>query len=99
MQRIRYIMVLMREYKSRADGIVKGQTMHTTVGAPQEMLHQARQNGKNNKQKAQQIKVGRESLGKRSKYVPVMAFPDTNPFQLETMTTAMRHNLRWYKTR
>ncbi|KAF1846391.1 uncharacterized protein K460DRAFT_431409 [Cucurbitaria berberidis CBS 394.84] len=71
-QRIRYIAVLFLEFKSRADGLIKGQTLHDIVGAPQEALHSARTNNEANKRKANQIAFAREhqpeqALGKRKR--------------------------------
>lgn len=74
-QRISIVCMLMSEFKSRTDTIIKGSTLETTVGAPQEALTSARNNLVANKTKATQIAFAKENqpgktTGKRSTFKP-----------------------------
>lgn len=67
--------MLVSEFKSRADAIIEGSTLETTVSAPQEALSSARNNLVANKTKATQIAFAKENqpgqtAGKRSNFNP-----------------------------
>jgi hypothetical protein len=59
-QRVRVIATLAMEWKARNDGLIKGDTLQTTVAAPLEALHSARANAEANKHRAEQLRFLRE---------------------------------------
>lgn len=59
------------EFKSRCDGMIKGGSLHTVVGAPQDALHTSRSNLQNNRYRQGLLSFARkhqpeEVIGKRS---------------------------------
>jgi hypothetical protein len=53
-------MTLISEWKSRADGVIKGNTLHTVVAAPLEALRSARTNAVANKYRKAKLKFASE---------------------------------------
>jgi hypothetical protein len=73
-QRLRLIMIIYLEFKTRIDTIMRSETLHTTVGAPQDVLATSRRNKNSNERKGKTLAFA-ESLkpagakGKRSEFV------------------------------
>jgi hypothetical protein len=73
-QRLRLIMILFLEFKSRADTVMKGETLYTVVGAPQDILAISRTNKNWNERRGKRLAFA-ESLkparvkGKRSELI------------------------------
>lgn len=59
-QRIKILAKLVMEWKARADGLIKGDTLHTAVGAPLEALSSARSNYGANKERNKALKWAKD---------------------------------------
>ncbi|KAI8932411.1 hypothetical protein NX059_010597 [Plenodomus lindquistii] len=61
-QRLKYIAMILLEFKSRADAVIKGDSLHTIVGAPQIAYYSACSNNRHNHNKQSKINFADEHM-------------------------------------
>jgi hypothetical protein len=59
-ERLKVVAVLVMQWKARNDGLIKGSTLQTTVGAPLEALSSANHNFSHNKDRATKLQSAKE---------------------------------------
>ena len=54
-QRLRLIMIIFLEFKTRVDTVMRGETLRTVVGAPQDVLATSRTNKNSNERRGKTL--------------------------------------------